>query len=499
MPQVINTNIASLNAQRNLNVSESAQMRAIQRLSSGLRINSAKDDAAGMAISSRMTSQIRGLNQAARNANDGVSMAQTAEGGLSNVGDMLQRMRELAVQSANSTNSAADRTSLQREVSQLQQELARIASTTEFNGQKLLDGSLAAAQFQVGANANQTIQFSIGSIKGSDIGNFRVRANGDNATATALGGTRVVNSVDTAEILTIAGNGASVTVTPGAAGESAKAVADRVNTAVSATGQSTGVTAFAQTKATLTGVSAGTVSFNLFGSNTTAIAVSATVTGSDVSALATAVNSQSSSTGITATANGATLTLTSAEGYDVAIENFANSGGGTGTLQGYNAFTDVVSGGTAVLTTAVLTTDSATVGGLVQFNASSGFTVTSAAAGALFGATTANASTLSAVSTVDISTLAGANEAIRIADSALTTVNGLRSDLGAVQSRFERTAVSLQTTSENLTNARSRILDTDFAAETAELTRAQILQQAGIAMLAQANALPQNVLALLRG
>ncbi len=498
MPQIINTNIASLNAQRNLNTSQAAQSMAIQRLSSGLRINSAKDDAAGMAISSRMTSQIRGLNQAARNANDGVSMAQTAEGGLSNVGDMLQRMRELAVQSANSTNSAADRTSLQREVSQLQQELARIATNTEFNGQRLLDGSLAAAQFQVGANANQTIQFSIGSVKGSDIGNFRVRANGDNATATALGDTRVVNSVALAEILTIAGNGASVTVTPGAAGESAKAVADRVNTAVSSTGQSTGVTAFAQTKATLSGVSAGTVSFNLYGSNSTAIAVSATVTGSDVSALATAVNSQSATTGITATANGATLTLSSAEGYDVAIENFLNSAGGTGSLQGYNAFTDAVSGAAGTLTSGAAT-DSATVGGLVQFNGSSGFTVTSAAVGALFSATTANASTLSAVSTVDISTIAGANEAIRIADSALTTVNGLRSDLGAVQSRFERTAVSLQTTSENLSNARSRILDADFAAETAELTRAQILQQAGVAMLAQANALPQNVLALLRG
>src|SRR3954447_8373196 len=154
MPQVINTNIASLNAQRNLNSSQGALGTSLQRLSSGLRINSAKDDAAGLAISEHFTAQIRGLNQAVRNANDGISLAQTAEGGLSTLGDLLQRMRELAVQAANGTNSASDRTSLQAEVSQIQQEINRVASTTQFNGQNILDGSLGAAQFQVGANAN---------------------------------------------------------------------------------------------------------------------------------------------------------------------------------------------------------------------------------------------------------------------------------------------------------------------------------------------------------
>jgi flagellin len=497
MSQVINTNVMSLNAQRNLSTSGGSLATALQRLSSGLRINSAKDDAAGLAISERLTTQIRGLNQAARNASDGISMSQTAEGGLSTVGDLLQRMRELAVQAANSTNSASDRQSLQREVSQLQQEVARISTTTNFNGQKLLDGSLTGAQFQVGANAAQTIQISIGSVKGTDIGNFRLRTDGDNANATTAGATRVVNSVLTTEVLTIAGNGTSVSVTPGAAGESAKAIADRVNSAVSAAGQSTGVTAFAQTKATLSGASAGTVSFNLYGQNSTAIAISATVTASDVSALATAVNSQSASTGITASANGATLTFTSADGYDVAIENFANTGGGTASLAGFNPFTDAAAGAAVTLTSGAAT-DSSTVGGLIQFNASSGYTVTSAVAGALFGATTANASSLTAVSAIDISTVSGANDAIRIVDSALTSVNNLRADLGAVQNRFTQTINSLQTASENLSAARSRILDADFASETAALTRAQILQQAGVAILSQANAVPQNVLSLLR-
>jgi flagellin len=498
MSQVINTNVMSLNAQRNLSTSGGSLATALQRLSSGLRINSAKDDAAGLAISERLTTQIRGLNQAARNASDGISMSQTAEGGLSTVGDLLQRMRELAVQSANSTNSASDRQSLQREVSQLQQEVARISTTTNFNGQRLLDGSLTGAQFQVGANAAQTIQISIGSVKGTDIGNFRLRTDGDNATATTAAADRAAspNSVLTTEVLTISGNGTSVTVTPGAAGESAKAIADRVNTAVSSTGQSTGVTAFAQTKATLSGASAGTVSFNLFGQNSTAIAISATVTASDVSALATAVNSQSASTGITASANGATLTFTSAEGYDVGIENYTNTGGGTASLAGFNPFTDAASGGAATLTSGG--TDSSTVGGMLQFNGSSGYTVTSAVAGALFGATTANASSLTAVSAIDISTVSGANDAIRIVDSALTSVNNLRADLGAVQNRFTQTINSLQTASENLSAARSRILDADFASETAALTRAQILQQAGVAILSQANAVPQNVLSLLR-
>ncbi len=172
MPQVINTNIASLNAQRNLNSSQAAQAQAIQRLSSGLRINSAKDDAAGLAISDRFTTQIRGLTQASRNANDGISLAQTAEGALSQVGDNLQRIRELALQSANATNSSSDRAALNSEVTQLLAEVSRVATQTQFNGLNLLDGTFSAAQFQVGANANQIISVSVAGATTDSLGSY---------------------------------------------------------------------------------------------------------------------------------------------------------------------------------------------------------------------------------------------------------------------------------------------------------------------------------------
>ena len=171
MSQVIATNMSSLAAQRALSQTQGDVQTALERLSSGLRINGAKDDAAGLAISERFTSQINGLNQAIRNANDGTSLAQTAEGALNETTALLQRMRELAVQSANATNSATDRSALQSEVDQLKQEINRIASTTEFNGRTLLDGSFTSQAFQVGANSNQTISISIENASGSGLGN----------------------------------------------------------------------------------------------------------------------------------------------------------------------------------------------------------------------------------------------------------------------------------------------------------------------------------------
>ena len=502
MPQVINTNVASLNTQRNLNTSQSMQSVAIERLSSGLRINSAKDDAAGLAISERFTAQIRGLNQAARNANDGISLAQTAEGSLGAMGTARQRIRELAVQAANGTNSQSDRVSLQREVTQLQSEISRIANTTEFNGQRLLDGSLANTQFQVGANANQTIGFSISSVKANDIGNNFVRSAGTSAqavTAAAGGSSRVANIVGDSDF-TVSGNGTSYTIDV-AAGDSAKAIADKVNSTLDSNGRSTGVTAFARTEARLTSIDAGTVTFDLYGSNSTAVSISATVTTSDVSALASAVNAQTANTGISAEiGSSGTLVLKSGDGNDININNYVNSAGGTATLTGYNSFTGAAVGSGVDLTSGAAT-DSSTVGGMIQFNSNAGFSVSSSATatGLFAAASTAYASSLSAVSSIDITTVNGANDALRTVDAALNTINNTRADLGAVQARFTAVVSSLQTVSENLSASRSRIQDTDFAAETANLTRAQILQQAGVAMLAQANALPQNVLALLRG
>ncbi len=497
MAAVINTNIASLNSQRNLGASQGALATSLQRLSSGLRINSAKDDAAGLAISERFTSQIRGLNQAVRNANDGISMAQTAEGGLGTAGDLLQRVRELAVQSANGTNSASDRASINQEVNQLKQELGRVAETTQFNGSNVLDGTLSNAQFQVGANANQTINVGIASAKGTDIGSFDLQTAGTSATATAAAGTAPANNV-LGQVLTIAGNGTSATATV-AIGDSARKIAAAVNTSTA----STGVSADAATEATLSGLSAiGTVTFSLTGSNSSPVSIGATISSvSDLSSLATAINAQSATTGITAIGNGASLTLRNEDGEDIKIENFLNTttAGGTISVQGRDPFAaaSTASGAPQVIGAAV-GTDSTTVGGQVKFGGTSGYTVVTDTAGTLLTAGP-KASTLSSVANIDVSTTDGANNALAVVDAALTSINNSRASLGALQNRFAATISNLQTTSENLSAARSRIQDTDFAAETANLTRGQILQQAGTAMLAQANQLPNGVLALLRG
>jgi flagellin len=502
MASVINTNTASLNAQRNLTTSQSSLATSLQRLSSGLRINSAKDDAAGLAISQRFTSQIRGLDQAVRNANDGISLAQTAEGGLGTSGDILQRMRELAVQSANGTNSASDRASLQQEVAQLTQELNRVATTTQFNGQNVLDGSLSATQFQVGANANQTINVGIASAQAADIGNFTLSnnvaaANGTNISgASTTGGSNVAQANNVkAQNLTIAGKGQTAQATVNA-GDSAKAIAAAINSSTA----TTGVTATAKTQAALSGLSApGNVTFSLNG-----VAIGATVSATnDLSALGAAINAQTSSTGISATVNGGTVTLTSADGSDVKISSFTNSGAGTIKLNGQDGYSGAAMGTQQTLTSGG-GTNSATVGGSLHFGSSTGYTLSSSAtsAGGLFtgaAAGTQQPSTLTTVAALDISTVNGANNALDTIDAALSSINSSRAQLGAIQNRFASTISNLQTTSENLNSARSRIQDADFAAETANLTRGQILQQAGTAMLAQANSLPNGVLALLRG
>lgn len=496
MGLTINTNVMSLNAQRNLGTSQSALAKSMQRLSSGLRINSAKDDAAGLAISDRMTSQIRGLNQAARNSNDGISLAQTAEGALQETTNILQRMRELAVQSANDTNSASDRTSLQAEVNQLKQEMTRIADTTEFNGKKLLDGSLTTAQFQVGANANQTISFGISSAKASNLGNNALTTN--NATAdfsieraTSTAAASSANDV-MAQTLTVIGKEGSQTASV-ASGDTAAVIAGKINS-ISA---DTGVSATAQTTATLGGLSAsGSVAFNLQGTNGTAIAISATVLTTDLTNLATAISDQAGNTGITATlsADKASITLTQASGYDIKISDMANAGAATMTLTGSEAGATTIG--------ATTSSDSSTVGGEISFSSASSFNVTSsiaAGAGSLFStaASASNVSALSSIDNVDITTVAGAANAIKAVDGALTQVDNMRGELGAVQNRFESTIANLSNVSENLSAARSRILDADIAQETSAMTKNNILQQAGVSILAQANQAPQLALSLL--
>ena len=718
MASVINTNVASLNAQRNLTTSQSALATSLQRLSSGLRINSAKDDAAGLAITDRMTSQIRGLNQATRNANDGISLAQTAESGLAEVGNNLQRIRELAVQSANATNTSSDRASLNAEVTQLMAEIQRVANTSQFNGQNILDGTFTSAQFQVGANANQTITASTGNAQTTAIGSYQVDSNSISA---------VSGSALTAGQLTL--NGIDV-------GSSTSGSAEAIAASINSVTSSTGVTASAKT--TVTSVAGNPVQRNqtlqsgdlvINGVSIGAVAGSSNVATQGAN-IAAAINAVQGQTGVTATANGGTgaLTLTSNTGRTIDITTNAattadgatrveNATGlelaGAGKVFGANsvtiangarqvvthtstntaAVTDTLSVAgvtftysaaansatniqidntsaanqganvraalalnttvtnaftiTGATTDAILTAksnvlstaatdglakatatanggawasttagagvaigDTLKVGGLIYeftaHNASAASTAgnimvrlgtgganaaaddvltatnlasaisaqqaagngtvgfTSRTGGAvtvtntLYGSTgvvadptepistgTGNAVAVASVTTgasgtyaasstkgtlalnspttfsiggtapttaglgaanvslntiskVDISTVDGANNAISLIDGALSQIATIRGNMGALQNRFGSVVSSLTASSENLSAARSRIQDADFAAETAQLTRNQILQQAGTAMLAQANSLPQSVLSLLK-
>jgi len=721
MSLVINTNVASLNAQRNLTTSQGGLATSLQRLSSGLRINSAKDDAAGLAIAQRFTTQINGLNQAARNANDAISLAQTAEGALGEYGNILQRVRELAVQSANATNSSSDRSALNGEASQLLQELARISSQTQFNGQNVLDGSLNNVQFQIGANANQTINVSVGNAQTNALGAYQYTNTANPVTGTALvSGDLTINGVNV--------------------GTSTTGGADSIVTAINSVTPQTGVTASATSSIVAANAPTGSVALLtgdlvINGTDIGAIGISSYDKGVQGAAVATQINLRTSTTGVTATANATTgaLTLSSSTGKTISITSINGAAGASrvenvtglelsGTAASQNAtdalvlngvkgvavgtfafsavttgnkftvgttsytfdatkttgaadgaggfyvggsFTDdatlntqlldaingtsnsasaapgviaTSSGGTnitvtskfagieAVASNAIANTsgtavtainnssvaasgihenDAVTLGGVTYTfvkaassgnnisltnagtgtqatlqaatdlaaainlnhtnkltnitsgaaanagatgtltvtsdlnglpgNATVDATGTAAVAGRLTethtdkadgsytasttygvislnsntsytiggnnstkaGLSTASA-TLNAISTVDISSVSGANTAISLVDGALDQVAKIRANLGALQNRFQSTINSVQSISENLSAARSRIQDADFAAETAALTRNQILQQAGTAILSQANSLPQSALQLLK-
>ncbi|ADW18303.1 flagellin domain protein [Desulfobulbus propionicus DSM 2032] len=496
MALTINTNVASLNAQRNLSRSQGDLATSMERLSSGLRINSAKDDAAGLAISDRMTSQIRGLNQATRNANDGISLAQTAEGAMQESTNILQRMRELAVQAANATNSAADRSALQAEVNQLKTEMNRIANSTTFNGLKILDGSFVSQQFQVGPNPNETIGFSIKSMAADDLGRYyhnaiNTTANQGAGSSTAANATPPTTNTIAAQTLTITGSKGTDNLIIGA-GATAWEIASQVTNSAS----KTGVTATARTEVTLDGLSASGVVNLTIGSGGNIATVNASVTTTDMSELATVINDQSGTTGVTATVDAGKLTLVQAEGKDIQISNFSHSTASAtikATAADNNAET-LTSGGT----------DSTRVSGVIEFSSQDSYTLSSnvgVAAGSILS-TAANATVIASfeeVTAIDISDVEGANDALKIVDAALGKIDAQRGDLGAIQNRFEATIANLQNVSENLTAARSRIRDADIAQETSEMTKNNILQQAGVAILTQANQTPQLALQLLQG
>lgn len=470
MSLVINTNVASLNVQRNLLNSSNAMQTAMQRLSSGLRINSAKDDAAGLAISDRMTSQVNGLDQAVRNANDGISLAQTGEGALDEATNILQRIREIAVQSGNDSNTADDRQKMQDEVTSLTSELDRIATSTQYNGKALFDGTFGTANFQVGANAGQTISTSIA--------NFRTAQYGDNQMqGTASAGAAATRTVAGSDIV-VNGSISSGTYTT-VAGDTAKTIAEGINAL------GTGVTASAKTQVDATFSAAGNYNLTVQSDNSSAVTISFAIggtSGSDnLAAAVQAFNNVTGKTGVTAQVNSAGdgITLTNAQGNDITLGNAAASAG------------TVTAGGQAVAAGG-----SGVINGQVTLDSESAFSATDAGSG--YGIAAAS-STLKSVASLDVTSATNASLAIKIADGAIAAIDKQRSQFGALQNRFTSTISNLQSVSQNLSAARSRIKDADFAQETSNLSKAQVLQQAGTAMLAQANASTQSVLTLLRG
>jgi flagellin len=563
MPQIINTNIASLNAQRNLNTSQSSLATSLQRLSSGLRINSAKDDAAGLAISQRMTAQIRGLDQANRNANDGVSLAQTAEAALSSSGDILLRIRELAIQAGNGTNTASDRAALNSEVQSLTQELQRIATTTEFNGRKVIDGSFASLNFQVGANANQTISIISGNFQTNAYGNNRIGAiaaytNGGvgdltvgtkgsvNAASSAYGDALLlaggsgdsssVNGATSSSAFTISTSSGiySAFYRKGASAEEIAAAVNRLDSGVKATAQtevvlgdgagsaSTGVN-FAQNTSYTFRISSDsssaagsapasytTISFKTGGSESDTV-----VNSSDqLNAAAQAFNDAAGKTGFTAqviqTDNGDWgIKLSNQAGKDLRIDNGSAS---TVSVSDISVLDGDSANTVSRLASSSLTTDTAstwTAGsgywftGRVVFDSTKAFSFFTSVndvfgGGSSVGASGTYGSQLQTTDTLDVSTYDSSQRTLATVDSALAAITDQRARYGAIQARFESTISNLSAASENLSASRSRIQDTDFAKETTNLARSQILQQAGMAMLAQANQLSQNVLSLLK-
>jgi flagellin len=480
----------SLNAQRNLGKSQSALSKSMTRLSSGLRINSAKDDAAGLAISDRMTSQIRGLNQAVRNANDGISLAQTAEGAMQESTNILQRMRELAVQSANDSNTSDDRASLQKEVSQLQRELNRISETTQFNNQNLLDGSFTSSRFQVGANKGQFISVSVGNTSSTQIGNYQVRtsvADAEAATVPAdVSGAMTINANQTTETITVA------------AGDSAKDIAASVN---EKSGE-TAVTADAETNVKISDLgTTGAVSFNLTGANTGAgneVVVSTVITDtSDLSGLVASINDSAGETGITARLDKAgDVILNSSTGDNITITDLKIDDG-TGTANLYNLDADGENPSGAEAMTGNGTNDYS-ARGQVTFHSNSAYTIdTDSTLDSTNYLEDDSASGLVDVGSIDIGTQVGAGNALKAIDGAIAYLDSQRADLGAVMNRFESTIANLSNISENVSAARSRILDADIAQETSAMTKQNILQQAGVSILAQANQAPQLALSLL--
>ena len=481
---VIASNLSSLYGLMYLKRSENQLEIASQRLSSGKKLNSAADDAAGLAIATRMTSQIRGLNMAIKNSNDGISMASTTESALVEISNMLQRMRELAVQSGNDINSGKDRGYLQDEINQLKTEITSISTNTEFNGSNVLDGTLSSKVIQTGMNSGQSITFSVDNVAASVLGSYTYTGTA-RATLAAAAAPAANSTTADADIL-IHGNSVSKTIDV-AANDQANTVAAAIN---AETG-STGVTAVAKTYAKLLSTAAtATYSLKINGTSTGNMSIGSASVGDAV----TKINQIKGTTGVTASASsdGTFVTLYHSAGEDITVENESS---GTDLDVFALQYDGSTAQGAKQDLAAAAGNDAVKVIGNVKLSSSRSFSVTQSGTTGYF--TTGSAS-LSAVSNVDIKTVSGASSAIDTIDGALEKVLSMRSEVGALQNRLERVVETLTNMVTKTTEAVSRIVDADFAEETAKLTRAQVLQQAGTAMLAQANQSKQSVLALLQ-
>ncbi|MEZ9821037.1 flagellin [Shewanella sp. 10N.286.45.A1] len=458
----VNTNVTSMKAQNNLNSATSNQKTSMERLASGLRINSAKDDAAGLQISNRMTSQINGIGVAMRNANDGISIAQTAEGSMQESTNILQRMRDLSLQSANGSNSADDRDAMQKEINSLNSELTRIAETTSFGGQKLLDGTYGTQDFQVGSNANETISVSLTDTSASALGQNQLNGAG---TGIALGGaatTAVAGAATGVATGDIKVNGGAITV---GADATSTELAAQIN------GLDNGVKAETSVTATVGKLTGATVDADL-------------TVGSKTYAMADYVDNEDK-----------LVEALKADGFEASNDN------GTVTITAKNVDEIAMVGGGAT-NTAELDGTAALVAGqrktaALELTSKDSIAITGDAATVADVVGTTVASTLESVDKLDITTADGAQSAIAVIDAAIAGIDSQRADLGAVQNRMNFTINNLSNVQSNVSDARSRIQDVDFAKETAELTKQQILSQTSSAMLAQANQLPQAALSLL--
>ncbi|MGQ7861892.1 flagellin N-terminal helical domain-containing protein [Pseudomonas sp. 32A] len=481
MALTVNTNLASLNVQNNLNKASGALQTSMQRLSSGLRINSAKDDAAGLQISNRLTSQINGLGVAIKNANDGSSIAQTAEGAMQQSTNILQSMRTLALQSANGSPSADDRKSNQAQYAALTAELTRIATTTTFGGKNLLDGSFGTTSFQVGANANQTIDMSIGNVAANNIGSQQLKSQGVAPSATGVAG----------GALTVTGGGQSKSLTI-AAGASAQQIAAQMNGAVGGLAATASTVAqFTIDSAAIAAATPASANFTLKVGSGAAVQFTGVTSASD---LADQLKSNAAKLGITVNYDSTTQALSVKSDTG---ENLTFNSGDAGAIAGVKVATLDGTGtaGTAVAlaATAIIAT------GAVSLNSSSSYSLSGAGVTGLFAATgTAANSTKTTVNNTDITTAANAQNSIDVITQAISDIDSQRAGLGAVQNRFDNTVANLQSISDNSSAARGQIQDVDYAAETAQLTKQQTLQQASTAILSQANQLPSAVLKLLQ-